>query len=602
MCGIFGLAGPGFDMPQRERQARLLARRGPDGFGAHVDTRHQVYLAHCRLAVIDLSARGAQPMCNEDGSVWITFNGEIYGFAALRAELQACGHRFATATDTEVIIHAYEEWGIGCLARLNGMFAFALWDSRLGKIFLVRDRLGIKPLYYGCFSGTLAFASDTRALLGLPWVRRELEPSALASYLLYRYVAGEASIWRGISRLLPGHYLEYDLARHSGSTQRYWQLPLETQGWTAESALERFGELFEGSVWDCLVSDVPVGVFLSGGYDSSAVAAAAQGGAATTNTFSIGFAGWARDERAPAAETARLLHTAHHETVLGEEQFASIDEVVGAYDEPLADSSIFPTYLVSAFARRHATVALSGDGGDELFGGYTWYGHTVDCSARKRLAFLLEPLVRALGLHHSPWGRRCVTTEHYRLLNSPTFTLRDIRRLFPALPRDELPDEESYLYRQHLRRELTGYRRWQYVDLNTFLVDNNLTKVDRASMAHSLEVRVPFLDHRLVEFAFSLPQTLAVAEGRGKRLVGHWLMKNGLGAVLTRPKLGFSCPWQRFWPVSDMAGEIAHGQLVRSGILDAKALNAVLPVGVDAANDAQLMVLAILERWARKWI
>jgi asparagine synthase (glutamine-hydrolysing) len=595
------LAGPQFDAPSREQQARLLSSRGPDGFGQHAGERQRVYLAHTRLAIIDLSPRGAQPMCNEDGSVWITFNGEIYGHAALRAELQTLGHRFASATDTEVIVHAYEQWGMACLERLNGMFAFALWDSNIGKLFLVRDRLGIKPLCYGIFNGTLAFASDARALVGLPFVRRELDPSALACYLLYKYVSGEQSIWQGVRRLLPGHTLEFDVATGKVKLQRYWTVPLETHDWTADDALQRFGQLFEGSVSDCLVSDVPLGVFLSGGYDSAAVARVASERTADLRTFSIGFAGWERDERAAAAQTAAMLGTKHSESVLGAEQFASLDEVIGAYDEPLADSSIFPTYLLCREMRRFATVALSGDGGDELLGGYRWYGQTVHASAKKHMAFALEPLLQATGLAQTGWGQRCSAAAHYRLMTSPTFSLPQLARLFPGIPAQALPDDAAYLYRAHLRPELSGYKRWQYVDLHTFLPDTNLAKVDRASMAHGLEVRVPFLDHRIAEFAFSLPEALRGTRQQHKVVLANWLQARGLGEVLGRPKQGFSSPWESFWPTQTMAAELSNGWLVRSGWLDPAGLRAVVD-GNDPHRDAQLMVLATLDRWGRQWV
>lgn len=601
MCGIFGLAGPRYSEPSRERQARQLYRRGPDGFGQHVDDANQVYLAHTRLAIIDPTPRGAQPMCNEDGTVWITFNGEIYDHAALRAELELLGHRFASATDSEVIVHAYEQWGIDCLSRLSGMFAFGLWDSKSNKLFLVRDRLGIKPIYYGVFDGTLAFASDARVLVGLPFVARELAPSALTCYLLYKYVSGEQSIWKDVRRLLPGHLLEFDATSRSACTRRYWKLPLEEQAWRAEDALERFSELFSNSVRDCLVSDVPVIAFLSGGYDSSAVVCAAGSLNHNINTYSIGFAGWERDERAAAQKTATQLGTAHFESVLGPEHFTTVDEVIGAYDEPLADSSIFPTYLLCREARTKAKVALSGDGGDELLGGYTWYRQTVRTSVQKRLAFMLEPLLMAMGMAQTNLGQRSSPVSHYRMLTSPTFSIAEIAKLFPSLPSHALPDEEGYLYRSHLRAELTGYRRWQFVDLNTFLVDSNLAKVDRASMAHGLEVRVPFLDHRLAEFAFSLPLELTNTRHQHKVLLARWLQAHGMGEVLDRPKQGFSSPWQTFWPTRTMAAELEQGWLVSSGLANRRELQKFLDSSTPQRG-LQLLVLATLDRWGRQWV
>lgn len=603
MCGIFGLAGPRYCDPTRERQARLLSRRGPDGFGSHEDSRSQVYLAHTRLAVIDLSPRGAQPMCNEDGSVWISFNGEIYGYAALRQELESLGHQFSSATDTEVIVHAYEQWGLDCLARLNGMFAFAIWDSRSGKVVLARDRLGIKPLFWSLVEGTLAFASDARAIVGLPFVRRKLDPSALICYLLYKYVSGEQSIWQGVKRLLPGHVLEFEIAPSRVHTHRYWTLPLQTQTWQLEGALEQFSHLFSDSVRDCLVSDVPVGVFLSGGYDSSAVAKAASTLTHDLHTFSIGFTGWDRDERTTAAHTAERIGSIHRSSVLGVEQFATIDEVIGAYDEPLADSTIFPAYLLCQQVRQQAKVALSGDGGDEILAGYSWYGQTVHARRRKQAAFAFDPIVQALGIGKSALGQRCSPLAHYRMLTSPTFTIPEITRLFPSLPAESLPADETYLYRQHLRPDLDGMLRWQFIDLNTFLVDTNLATVDRASMAHGLEVRVPFLDHRLVEFAFSLPEQLLSTSKQRKVLLARWLQDHGLSELVAQPKQGFSSPWQQFWPTAAIAAELPEGWLVQNGWLDRGELKRL----IDNENspphrDLKLFVLAILERWAKQFV
>lgn len=601
MCGIFGLAGARFDDTSRERQARTLAQRGPDGFGQYADTKYPVYLAHTRLAIIDLSTQGAQPMCNEDKTIWITFNGEIYGYHTLRAELQSLGHRFASNTDTEVIIHAYEQWGIDCLKRLNGMFAFAIWDSNIGKLFLVRDRLGIKPLCYGIFNGTLAFASDARALLGLSFVQRELNPSALTCYLLYKYVSGEQSIWQGVSRLLPGHLLEFDVRSAHATVRRYWSLPLQLLEWRPDDALEQFSRLFEESVRDCLVSDVPLAVFLSGGYDSTAVARAASRLKSDLHTFSMGFRGWQHDERAAAESTAAHLGTRHEDAILGTEQFATVDEVIGAYDEPLADSSIFPTYLLCQQVRRSATVALSGDGGDELLGGYRWYRHTVFASLPKRLMFTLEPLLNAMGLSQTQLAQRCSQAAHYRLMTSPTFTLPELKRLFPGIPASAMPEDAADLYRTHLRSDLAGYRQWQYVDLNTFLPDTNLAKVDRASMAHGLEVRVPFLDHRLVEFAFSLPESLRGIKTQHKVLLANWLKRMGLGDVVARPKQGFSSPWQDFWSTTTMARELSSGWLVDRGWVDRAELQALLNRS-DAHRNLQLLVLATLDRWGKRWV
>ncbi len=598
MCGIFGIAGPNYEDAGRKIQALSQRKRGPDGFGEFVDPSRPIYLAHNRLAIVDLSEHGAQPMCNEDRSVWITYNGEIYGFDRLRAELQAKGHTFVSHSDTEVIVHAYEEWGPNCVHHLNGMFAFAIWDRKKSQIFLARDRSGVKPLFYGLFGQTLAFASDSRALSGLGFVQRRIHGGALATFLLHNYVSGAQSIWQDIKKLPPAHHATYNLETGSLTIERYWQLQAEEKEWNAEEASEAFSRIFQSSVGQSLVSDVDVGVFLSGGYDSSAVACAATKavGGANTQTFTIGFDESEVDESAFARETASRIGSVHHERRMSKSHMPAVADVIGAFDEPHADSTIFPLYMLSRYTRERATVALSGDGADEIFGGYSWYRYMEQVSWKKRMAFGLEPVIRALGFEQTTWGRRCSAIDHYRMLTSAPFSLSEIRSIFPGIPADQLPDQESDLLRQYALPGLQGSKMWQYVDFHTFMVDNNLAMVDRCSMAHSLEVRVPFLDHRLIEFAFSLPAELIAANGKGKIILSDWLKINGLGAVTARKKQGFSSPYSKLWPKAEMVQEINTGWLSRSDMVNQQALRQVTNSG-DGAMANQLFVLATLSVW-----
>lgn len=600
MCGIFGTIGYAAGA-HLERCARTLSHRGPDDFGAYEDGPCGVYLGHCRLAVIDLTPAGHQPMANEDGTVWLTYNGEVYNAAELRRQLAESGHRFASRTDTEVVIHAYEQWGLDCLPKLTGMFAFALWDSRRRQLFLARDRLGVKPLYYLHDGGRFAFASEPKALIGLPGVSRRIDPWALATYLVYRYAGDEHSLWAGIRQLRPGHALVLDAVSGELRTRQYWQPEWQEEAIGETAAVEQFQDLAGRVVEEELVSDVPVGVFLSGGLDSSSVAALASARRPGVETFTVGFEGWANDERAVARETARRLGSNHHELTVAAGNVAELREVFAAMDEPLADTSLIPTFLLCRAVRRHVTVALSGDGGDEVFGGYRWYRHAQQPSLLKRLAFRADPLLHALHLERTPLGQRCSPLQHYLNMTSPAYTLADGRRLFPWLGRECLPDHETQLYGAHYRPEAGAYRRWQLVDIGTFLVNNNLVKADRVSMAVGLEVRVPLLDHRLVRLGLSLPEALRINATESKVVLRRYLNRAGLDHVLAQPKQGFSCPIGEYWPVADQVRQVLDGRLVADGVLSRQECAKRLCGGAPP-NWYHLWLLVVLEEWYSRWL
>ncbi|MDD5544339.1 MAG: asparagine synthase (glutamine-hydrolyzing) [Acidobacteriia bacterium] len=601
MCGIFGVTGCDNDQGL-DAHARKLNHRGPDSFGSYFDSENRVYLGHCRLSIIDLSENGSQPMSNEDGTLWITYNGEVYNFQALRTELESKGHRFKSNCDTEVVLHAYEEWGVECLGRLNGMFAFAILDTRRKKLFLARDRVGIKPLHYGLLGNHFVFASELKAIIGLPYYQRRIHYPALFKYMIYRYISGAESIWEGVSRLLPGHYLIYDLEKKQVEISRFWSLEVKTEPWTIDSALERFEELLASAVQNCLISDVPLGIFLSGGLDSSSVTTMAARNSDQIDTFTVGFEGWHDNELEAARQTAQKLSTHHHEEMIQVGNFRELMRVFEYFDEPLGDSSIFPTFLVCAAARKHVKVVLSGDGGDEIFGGYKWYTDTEDCRPLKKFAFGLEPLLRMLSLDQTAWGLRCSRLEHYRRMTSPLFTLPELKRMFPDAPGDLFPDTDTDVYAQYYDRHNGKYKAWQVVDFFTFLTANNLAKVDRASMAHSLEVRVPLLDHRIVEFAFSLPDDLCIRNGVKKYLLQRFHAGNGLTHLLDQPKRGFSCPVSMFWPVQDMLLQVENGCLEKDGLLVRRELQGIIQ-NHEAYNwGVKLWLLAVLSKWYERWM
>lgn len=597
MCGIFGVAGAAFQDPRREHAARSLHHRGPDGFGSLEDHDQQLYLAHCRLSVLDLSPAGAQPMVSGDGSCSIVYNGEIYGFRELRRELQSLGHRFRSGSDTEVILQAYQEWGISCLERLNGMFAFALWDSRRRRLHLVRDRLGIKPLYVAQAGTSLAFASEARALLELPFLHRRCHPPALVSYLLHSYVVGESSFWQGIERLPPAHRLEINLESGELQRVRWWSPTVAASPLSLADCHEQFAACLDHCVRDALISDVPVGLFLSGGFDSSAIAALASAHSPHLRSFSIGFQDWDWSEADAARITADLLGTRHCEGQIGYADFESIQPLLGAYDEPVADSSIFPSFAVAALARRHTTVALAGDGADELLGGYSWYRQMLHPSRRKRLAWFGQPLMSSLGLDHTPLGQRCDPFQHFRLLTTPGLSLPQIRTLLPWLTPDQLPPGETSALQSRASSIEQGIRRWQLLDLTTYMPDCNLMVADRASMAHGLELRVPFLDHRLVELTLSFPEAAISQASVPKQLLAELLRERGLQHLLQRRKQGFSTPVPLYWSGERMREQIRSSPLIRSGLLDRHGVEQVL----SDCGELPLRILAILSCWSQAW-
>jgi asparagine synthase (glutamine-hydrolysing) len=566
MCGITGLVHHGIDEPVDEPLVRAmtgeLEHRGPDADGFHVEPR--VGLGARRLRIIDLAA-GDQPMANEEGTVWAILNGEIYNFIELREELIAKGHRFRSGCDTEVIAHQYEEDGIDCVRRFRGMFAFAVWDARRGELMVARDRFGIKPLFVAEAPGRMAFASEIKSLLHLPWLDRDWDAAALRAYLRVGYVPCPLTAYRGVRKMPPGTAELWRLGgggRRGGRrrTVRYWRPWVGERSTTPsfDEARERATELLEESIRLHLRSDVPLGAFLSGGVDSSTVVALTHAvGPRDLKTFSIGFEGDPASELPYAERVARHLGVDHHTEVVGPGEARLLPELLARFDEPFADVSAIPTYLVSRLARREVTVSLSGDGGDELFAGYTVYADLglyrpidrVPLPVRRRAAAAAGAVV-AEGARGGGFVRRLAEPAPLRYFSlryglTPTAgpVVEALSPRLTAFLRGRDGDDARWRDEFATDGSVSDAQR---VDQETYLVDDILAKVDRSSMAVSLEARVPLLDHVFAEYVNALPLSYKLRDGQQKvllRRIGEPYLPEGL---FDRPKQGFDPPLRRW--------------------------------------------------------
>jgi asparagine synthase (glutamine-hydrolysing) len=629
MCGIAGIvAADRLDENAPMRAVRMrdvMVHRGPDEAGLHCDAR--AVLAHRRLSIVDLST-GQQPMSNEDGSILTTFNGEIYNHAAIRAELQREGHVYRTSSDTETIVHAYEQWGEECVHRFRGMFAFAIWDSRRRRLFLVRDRLGVKPLYW-CMAGrTLLFASEIKALLASGLIEPETNRSALPELLGTRSIAGEETLFRGIHKLLPGHWLVFEdgIVR----TRQYWDLPARdaTSAPTSDpDAGARFAELLQESVRLRLMADVPLGVFLSGGIDSSAIAAImARLISQPLKTFSVAFKEHAFSELEYSRQVARAIGAEAHEVVIDDREFfEALPKLVWHEDEPIAHPSSVPLYFVSALAREHVKVVLTGEGSDELLAGYgkyprvTWnwkagtvYERLLPQPWRTRIARQIVPYLPGRMSRYA--GRSFLAMERSPesmiFDNFAAIRLNDQRTLLAPALRDAATGAAAYdaslRHFEARNGSSTFLDRLLYADMKTYLVEL-LMKQDQMSMAASIESRVPFLDHKLVEFAATLPDSWKLSGLTTKRVLRHSMRALLPKAILNRPKMGFPVPFSRWtrggW--NSVACEVLLDRRSRErGLIDPAAVERLLRDHAGAATEGgdRIWSLMNLELWHRTFI
>lgn len=559
MCGICGWVGEEtVDAEILGRMTDAIAHRGPDHQGTYV--RDNLGFGHTRLSILDLSELGNQPMHSDDGSVTVTYNGEFYDFERYRQELVAEGSVFRSHCDTEVIIHLYLRHGISFVEKLRGMFALAIWDNRSDELFLIRDRVGKKPLYYSVDGGRILFASEIKSLLCHPELSRTIDPGALDTYFRLGYVPKALSIFESVRKLEAGHFLRYK--KGQVEIRRYWQIPAARESASPDwnSASEHLQQLLEESVSLRLVSDVPVGVLLSGGTDSSVIATlAAAKSKEKLKTFSIGFDDAKFNELPYARQIAEHIGSDHYEHIVTLDEIALLEELAPYFDEPFADPSLLPTYLVSRMAREHVKVAISGDGGDELFGGYNWYDWVM-----RHNKFMVVPKfarsaisqLASLGKKHYP-GRHFLSTLNLDefgsfLERTSAFFGSDIDHVLSR----SVQNAAMIDYERHYRSSGQDcLERMTRTDFDYYLADDILTKVDRASMAVALEVRVPLLDHKICEFAFSLPGKYKNANGERKRLLRYCARRILPPTFDFDRKQGFVMPL-RDWMARSLGGHL----------------------------------------------
>jgi asparagine synthase (glutamine-hydrolysing) len=616
MCGIAGLlslSGKPVSEDEVQSMCDAMVHRGPNDDGYY--TAPGIALGMRRLSIIDIGG-GRQPVHNEDSSVWVVFNGEIYNFKTLRSLLERQGHRFYTDTDTEVIVHLYEQYGESCVDKMRGMFTFALWDERRKTLLLARDRLGIKPLFYTVVDGRLAFGSELKVLLQLPEVERRLNWSSVNHLFSAMCTPSAESIVEGVHKLQPGHMLIAS-NRHGIEVRRYWDVEFDPDYGKSESFfIERLRDLLEESVGLRLIADVPLGAFLSGGIDSSSVVATmARLSSGPVKTFSIGFSDKDYDELDYARQVARTFGTDHHELVVDPNVLGVIDDLAWYLDEPFGDPSAIPTYMVSKLAAEHVTVVLSGDGGDELFAGYDRY---IKERKERKLMNIPSPIRQAASLAGSVMPEGMKGRNFLRhLAYDGADRYFDANILFREFEKASLFEPGAYkvIHKEDPRGVWrafldNGKTHWlstlQYMDIKNYLPNDILTKVDRMSMAHSIEARVPLLDHKLVEFAATIPPELKL-----KRKTTKYIFKKALEGILPneilhRPKRGFAIPLGRWF----------RGQLslyVRDLLLSRKSLDRglfrkayierLIKMNERGRSlDLQLWTLITFELWCRRFI
>jgi asparagine synthase (glutamine-hydrolysing) len=621
MCGIAGvfvpnkLHGRNIQRHTIEKMTDSILHRGPDEGSVHIEP--SIGFGHRRLSIIDV-ATGQQPLFNEDGSVVVVFNGEIYNFAQIVPKLEAAGHIFKTKSDTEVIVHAWEQWGAECLEHFRGMFAFVLWDRNQQCLFMARDRMGVKPLYYGLASnGQMAFGSELKAVIAHGGFSTSLDESAVQDYLTLGYVPDPKTIYRSVKKLPPGHFMIWKLDQPMPETRAFWNAEFSVDPTITENAAsEEISRLIKESVNLRMVSEVPIGAFLSGGVDSSVVVAdMANLSTAPVKTCSIAFDDDAFDESKYAQQVAIQYQTDHSSHRVTSDDYDLIDTLIECFDEPFADSSAIPTYRVSQMARKRVTVALSGDGGDETFGGYRRYRfHVAEEAMRQKMP---------LGPRQALFGSLAKIYPQSNWLPRPLRAQATFRGLametveaYTASVSMLKPAVRNTLISQGFKARLAGYETVelmrahalnapvhdslsliQYLDYKTWLPGDINTKVDRTSMAHSLETREPLMDHKLIEFAAKLPSSMKLNKGVGKYILKK-AYENRLSAeILYRNKMGFSVPMQRWLkgPLRPaIEGSLGKGRLVESGLLSSTGINQVVNEHLNGVRDHSSAIWAML--------
>jgi asparagine synthase (glutamine-hydrolysing) len=592
MCGIIGHISTrkAIDIAAFEAMRDTLTHRGPDGFGANYFENDSIALGHRRLSFLDLSESGAQPMCNEDETIWITLNGEIYNYLELREELVQLGHTFKSNSDTEVIVHGYEAWGYEVVNKIKGMFAFGLLDLNKQKLWLVRDRFGIKPLYYTQFDSQFIFASELKAIVKCKDVIREMDMRSFADYFVYRYIPSPNTIWKNIAKLPPAHYLVYDIETHTKEINEYWKLDFQ-EGKLNPNLIEDVNEILKQSVAIHARSDVPIGSFLSGGYDSSAIVYYLSSLGFKPDTFSIGFENWQNSEDQFAEMVAQKFGVPHHSLIVNEKNLDLLSIMPEVYDEPIADISILPTWLVSNNAVKQVKAVMSGEGADELFGGYNWQKEFFAQSKKK--SFFQKVISMFFKEKHSK------TVSFYaNAMGMGRFDAVELRSMLHTEHHKYIREDVDWFYRNNFDCNLSPLKSIQKMDIKCFMGELVLTKVDRASMANSLEVRVPFLDQYLYQKVFSQNEKNYFKPNETKHLLYQNLKQQLPDEVLNRGKQGFVGPDAFYMKADWYRKTLDHATLIADGIVQKDYYLQLLA----KEEYWKLWKLNVMEHWYKHWV
>ncbi|MEX0813976.1 MAG: asparagine synthase (glutamine-hydrolyzing) [Chitinophagales bacterium] len=591
MCGIAGFISEiNIEDDILEAVADSLKHRGPDAYGVFNIPGSNTCMVHTRLSFFDLSDKGNQPMHFQELGLTISYNGEVYNFREIRKELEQKGYTFISDSDTEVVLKAWHAWGTKSIDRFKGMFAFAIYDSKNKKLHLVRDRFGIKPLYYTHQKNTFGFASELKALRASGLFQMDTDWSAVCDFMVYRYVPSPKSIYENVHKLPPAHYLEYDTVANTTAIHEYWKLESGNKKDPKGELPAMVDEFLRKSVQRHSRADVPVGMFLSGGYDSSAIAAyLKQNNYPHAQAFSIGFENWERSEHQYAQIVANHLDIPLQSQLLDATSLDYVDEMPQVYDEPIADISIVPTYLVSKLARKNVKAVLSGEGADEIFGGYWWQKEYYRITHPKSIKGKIKQLIN---------GKADPVKFYADAASMGEFNVDELKKLLHPDLHQYIPEDPLWFYRKHLKKEWSPLKQMQYMDIKCFMAELILVKVDRASMANSLEVRVPFLDHELFETIFSYHED-AYYKSEVKKYCLHENIKGKLPqSIINREKQGFVGPDQYYMKKDFYSKVFQQSKLKKQGTFSDDYLDHLM----NKPYDWRKWKIAVMDKWFDKWM
>ena len=589
MCGIAGQVNLRAPVSEQDINAmnEAIRHRGPDGFGVYLNDERTVGLGHRRLSFLDLSEAGKQPMSVANGKIWITYNGEVYNYIELRAELEGKGYTFKSHTDTEVILHGYEAWGYEVLNRLKGMFAFGIWDDNKKELFLARDRFGIKPLYYYQQNNNFVFASEIKGIKANTTVNTTLDLTSFSDFFVYRYVPSPKSIWKEVKKIPVASYL---VLKANGDTvvKQYWNIPISDKIISDKEAVEQFDALLLNSVKTHARSDVPIGSFLSGGYDSSAIIYYMSRFGYTPSTFAIGFEGWNVSEHLFADMVAKQYHTDHHALILESQSLDLLDHLVWVYDEPNGDISTIPTYLVSREASKTVKAVMSGEGSDEFLMGYQWQKEyePKKMSIKEQLLSLLKPK-----------GEPYLLRYYANAMAMGRFDGPELHKLMNPTLHADINANSDWYYQSLYNPNLPDLKAIQVLDVKHFMGELVLAKIDRASMANSLEVRVPFLDHEICEFVFGLKTSVYYHKNETKHLLFQNIKNHLPKEILQRKKQGFVGPDRYYMNMPWYKERLNESKLVKDGLINGSYVQQLL----NTEDHWRLWKVSVMETWYRRW-